>query len=46
LIYSNKTGLDVIMDKELGSLLGKHYLKIFTRERVIGTGNAASIALC
>jgi len=37
LIYSNKTGLDVIMDKELGSLLGKHYLKIFTRERVIGS---------
>jgi ferredoxin-NADP reductase len=27
---------DVIMDEELAALLGKNYLKIFTRQRVIG----------
>lgn len=36
LVYSNKTVSDVIMDKELTSLLGKRYLKIFTRQGVIG----------
>ena len=36
LVYSNKTTVDVIMDDELSKLLGKHYLKIFTRQGVIG----------
>jgi ferredoxin-NADP reductase len=36
LVYSNKTMVDVIMDKELTALLGKNYLKIFTRQGVIG----------
>ncbi|MBK6943149.1 MAG: hypothetical protein IPH21_00400 [Flavobacteriales bacterium] len=36
LVYSNRTGLDVIMDTELAKLLGKRYFKLFTRERVIG----------
>lgn len=36
LVYSNKTGLDVIMDEELTKYLGKRYFKLFTRERVIG----------
>ncbi len=36
LIYSNKTVHDVIMDKELGKMLGKKYLNIFTRQNVVG----------
>ncbi|MBP6312343.1 MAG: FAD-binding oxidoreductase [Flavobacteriales bacterium] len=36
LVYSNRTGLDVIMDEELTKLLGSRYYKLFTRERVIG----------
>ncbi len=36
LIYSNRMATDVIMDEELTALLGKSYLKIFTRQRVIG----------
>ena len=36
LVYSNRMDTDVIMDEELAALLGKNYLKIFTRQRVIG----------
>ena len=36
LIYTNKTPSDVIMDEELIKLLGKNYLKLFTRQHVIG----------
>lgn len=36
LVYSNRTGSDVILDTELAKLLGKRYFKLFTRERVIG----------
>lgn len=36
LVYSNKTGHDVIMDEELTRLLRKRYFKLYTRERVIG----------
>lgn len=36
LIYSNKTGHDVILQEELAKMLGKRYLNVFTRERVIG----------
>lgn len=36
LVYSNKTAADVIMDEELVRLLGTNYLKIFTRQGVIG----------
>ncbi len=36
LIYSNKTASDVILDEELEGLLGSNFLKIFTRQGVIG----------
>ncbi|PZX93043.1 flavodoxin reductase [Flavobacterium aquariorum] len=36
LIYSNKTTEDVIMAEELQKMLKKDFLKIFTRENVIG----------
>lgn len=36
LLYSNKTADDVIMEDELAKLLGKRFLRIFTRQRVIG----------
>jgi ferredoxin-NADP reductase len=36
LIYTNKTSDDVIMDIELRKLLKNDYLKVFTRENVIG----------
>lgn len=36
LVYSNKTASDVIMDEELTKLLRSSYLKIFTRQGVIG----------
>ncbi len=36
LVYSNRTALDVIMDKELEGMLGRQYLKTFTRQGVIG----------
>ncbi|MCL9807332.1 FAD-binding oxidoreductase [Flavobacterium amniphilum] len=36
LIYTNKTSDDVIMDIELRKLLKNNYLKVFTRENVIG----------
>jgi hypothetical protein len=36
LVYTNKTSHDVIMDDELSKLLGKRYLKFYTRESVIG----------
>lgn len=36
LIYSNRTVQDVILDDELERLLGRNYLRIFTRQGVIG----------
>jgi ferredoxin-NADP reductase len=36
LILSNKTAEDVIMDEEFTHMLGNQFIKIFTRERVIG----------
>jgi ferredoxin-NADP reductase len=36
LIYTNKTSEDVIMDEELHRMLKTDYLKVFTRETVIG----------
>lgn len=36
LICSNHTAADVILDEELTKLLGKRFLKIFTRQHVIG----------
>jgi ferredoxin-NADP reductase len=36
LIYSNKTSEDVIMDKELKKMLKEDYVKIYTRQNVIG----------
>ena len=36
LIYSNKTSGDVIMEEELQKMLKKDFIKIFTREHVIG----------
>ncbi len=36
LIYTNKTSEDVIMDAELRRLLKNDYIKVFTRENVIG----------
>lgn len=36
LIYTNKTSDDVIMDAELKKLLKNDYLKVFTRENIIG----------
>ncbi|TGD56874.1 ferredoxin reductase domain-containing protein [Flavobacterium humi] len=36
LIYTNKTSDDVILDGELSKMLKNNYLKVFTRENVIG----------
>jgi len=36
LIYTNKTSEDVIMDVELHKMLKNDYMKVFTRENVIG----------
>lgn len=36
LIYSNKTSADVILDNELTHMLGDDFIKVFTREKVIG----------
>lgn len=36
LIYSNKTSEDVIMDKELKKMLKSDYVKLYTRQNVIG----------
>lgn len=36
LIYSNKTSDDIILDEELQLMLKQNYLKLFTRENVIG----------
>jgi len=36
LIYSNKTSDDVILEDELSRMLGKDFIKIFTRQDVIG----------
>lgn len=36
LIFSNKTSHDVIMEAELTEMLGDKFIKVFTRENVIG----------
>lgn len=36
LVWSNRRADDVFLDDELGRMLGRHYLKTFTRESVIG----------
>ncbi len=36
LIYSNKTALDVILDSELKKMLKEDYIKLYTRQNVIG----------
>lgn len=36
LIYSNKTSEDVIMEEELQKMLDGNFIKIFTRENVVG----------
>jgi ferredoxin-NADP reductase len=36
LIYSNKTSEDVIMGNELSKMLRKNFIKLFTREHIIG----------
>jgi len=36
LIYSNKTFADVILDQELQTMLNNNFIKLFTRENVIG----------
>jgi hypothetical protein len=36
LIYSNHTSRDVIFKKELNNMLGKNFITVFTREKVIG----------
>ncbi|MEO8148376.1 MAG: FAD-binding oxidoreductase [Bacteroidia bacterium] len=36
LIYSNKTADDVMMEEELQSMLGNNFIKVFTRQNVIG----------
>jgi len=36
LLYSNRTSDDVIMEKELQKMLDKDFIKVFTREHVIG----------
>jgi ferredoxin-NADP reductase len=36
LLVSNKTATDVILDDEFTKMLGKHFLKVFTRQHVIG----------
>ena len=36
LLVSNRTATDVILDDEFTKLLGKRFLKVFTRQNVIG----------
>ncbi|EIA07814.1 FAD-binding oxidoreductase [Flavobacterium frigoris] len=36
LIYSNKTSEDVIMEDELQEMLGDNFIKLFTRQNVLG----------
>lgn len=36
LLVSNRTAHDVILEEELLKMLGKHFLRIFTRQNVIG----------
>lgn len=36
LLVSNRTATDVILDEEFTKMLGKHFLKVFTRDHVIG----------
>lgn len=36
LVYTNRTSGDVIYDQELTRMLGKHMIKVFTREHTIG----------
>jgi len=36
LVCSNQTAADVILDEELGKMLGKRFLNVFTRQHVIG----------
>lgn len=36
LLVSNRTASDVILDKEFSKMLGKHFIKVFTRQHVIG----------
>ncbi|MCB9170941.1 MAG: flavodoxin reductase [Flavobacteriales bacterium] len=36
LLVSNHTANDVILDDELAKMLGRHFLKVFTRQHVIG----------
>ena len=36
LLVSNKTAHDVILDEEFSAMLGQRFLKIFTRQNVIG----------
>jgi ferredoxin-NADP reductase len=36
LIYSNKTSEDVIMNEELEGMLKDNFIKLFTREKVMG----------
>lgn len=36
LLVSNRTASDVILDEEFSKMLGKHFIKVFTRQHVIG----------
>lgn len=36
LLVSNRTAGDVILDDELTKMLGRHFLKVFTRQNVVG----------
>lgn len=36
LIYSNKTFSDIILEEELEKMLGNNFIKLFTRENVVG----------
>jgi ferredoxin-NADP reductase len=36
LLVTNRTATDVILDEELTKLLGRNFLKVFTRQHVIG----------
>ncbi|MCB0790370.1 MAG: flavodoxin reductase [Flavobacteriales bacterium] len=36
LLVSNHTAMDVILDEEFTRMLGRHFLKVFTRQHVIG----------
>jgi ferredoxin-NADP reductase len=44
LIFSNKTADDVILDEEFERMLKRNFIKIFTRQRVIGFRDGASTA--